>query len=337
MAKPTITLRNTKAAALTYQELDDNFENLRDATLSLTADTGGTQVTADLNGTITLVAGDNVTITGDDTAKTITIASTGGGAGVNQGEATALAFYPSTGTTVDDTLLLYTVDGTAITVNAGASASSNLDILSASMNLGAQSGDMLISTLSGEIKLVAYSNDPITLQHSSSSAVIINNNNSNSASGLISTAVNAPLKLTTGGYAGLFTNGVITLSPGANGNITIAPDGTGLSKIRNLQYNEKVVDSGVQSGLYGINGSLGNVFYIELDGNIEINGFIAGTSEPGQSATIIIDGSAGTYTLTSSMLFAGGINTLTPGGIDILTVFTPDGVTYFASLAQDFQ
>lgn len=83
MAKPAITKRTVKNAALTYQELDDNFQNIVDATLSLTADSGGTAVTADLNGNITLVAGTGVTITGDNTAKTITIDSTGGGATID--------------------------------------------------------------------------------------------------------------------------------------------------------------------------------------------------------------------------------------------------------------
>ena len=79
MAKPSITKRITKSAALTYSELDTNFQNLADATLTLRAGTGGTNVTADLNGTITLVAGTNVTLTGDNSAKTITINSSGGG------------------------------------------------------------------------------------------------------------------------------------------------------------------------------------------------------------------------------------------------------------------
>jgi len=73
MAKPVITFRNTKGAALTYSELDTNFQNLRDSTLSLVADTGGATVTADLNGQITIVAGSGITITGDNTAKTLTI------------------------------------------------------------------------------------------------------------------------------------------------------------------------------------------------------------------------------------------------------------------------
>jgi hypothetical protein len=79
MAKPAITKREIKTAALTYAELDQNFQNLADATVSLTADTAGTQVISDLNGNITLVAGTNVTITGNNTAKTITINSSAGG------------------------------------------------------------------------------------------------------------------------------------------------------------------------------------------------------------------------------------------------------------------
>jgi hypothetical protein len=78
MAKPAITKRSVKEAALTYNELDTNFQNLADATISLTAGTAGTQVTSDLNGNITLVAGTGVTLSGDNTAKTITINSSAG-------------------------------------------------------------------------------------------------------------------------------------------------------------------------------------------------------------------------------------------------------------------
>lgn len=79
MTKPSITKRSVKGAALTYNELDANFQNLKDATISLTAGSGGTAVVSDLNGNITLVAGSNVTISGDNSAKTITIAASGGG------------------------------------------------------------------------------------------------------------------------------------------------------------------------------------------------------------------------------------------------------------------
>jgi hypothetical protein len=79
MAKPAITKRTTKAAALTYSELDTNFQNLADATISLTAGSGGTAVTADLNGNITLVAGTGITLSGDNSTKTVTINSSAGG------------------------------------------------------------------------------------------------------------------------------------------------------------------------------------------------------------------------------------------------------------------
>lgn len=78
MTKPTITTRATKGSALTWTEGDTNLENLRDATVTIKADTGGTDVVSDLNGTVTIVAGTNVTISGDNTAKTVTINAAGG-------------------------------------------------------------------------------------------------------------------------------------------------------------------------------------------------------------------------------------------------------------------
>lgn len=77
MTKPVITTRAGKGSALTWTEGDTNLTNLRDATVTIKADTGGTDVVSDLNGTVTLVAGSNVTITGDNTAKTVTIAAAG--------------------------------------------------------------------------------------------------------------------------------------------------------------------------------------------------------------------------------------------------------------------
>jgi hypothetical protein len=76
MTKPAITKRSVKGAALTFDEQDANFQNLKDATINITAGTGGTGVSIDLNGNLTLVAGTGVTLTGDNTAKTITVAST---------------------------------------------------------------------------------------------------------------------------------------------------------------------------------------------------------------------------------------------------------------------
>lgn len=82
MTKPVIVKRATKGTPLTYEELDANFENLDNATITLQAGTGGTDVVSDLNGKITLVAGTNVTLSGDNTAKTLTISSSGSGSGI---------------------------------------------------------------------------------------------------------------------------------------------------------------------------------------------------------------------------------------------------------------
>ena len=165
MAKPSITLRaDTAPYPVTFDQLDQNFTNLRDATVSITAGTGGTEITTDLNGNITLVAGTNISLTGDNTAKTITINSTAAvdtfktiavsgqsnvvadsstdtltlvaGTGVNittdaatdsitieatgaagsgnvaSGIAGRIAYYPSTGATVDDLSTLEYDSGT---------------------------------------------------------------------------------------------------------------------------------------------------------------------------------------------------------------------------------
>lgn len=76
MAKPAITKRAVKGAALTYAELDTNFQNLDDATITLKAGTGGTDVVSDLNGTITLVAGSGITLAGNNSTKQVTITAT---------------------------------------------------------------------------------------------------------------------------------------------------------------------------------------------------------------------------------------------------------------------
>lgn len=73
MAKPVITFRNTKAAALTYSELDTNFQNLRDATINFTD--GSNTLSMDLNDIATIQGetASNLRVYVSDEAGTITV------------------------------------------------------------------------------------------------------------------------------------------------------------------------------------------------------------------------------------------------------------------------
>jgi hypothetical protein len=83
----------------------------------------------------------------------------------------------------------------------------------------------------------------------------------------------------------------------------------------------------------GANGALQNV---TLTGSITINAFANPVA--GQTVTLILtQGGAGSYTLTSSMKFAGGLKTLSTavGSVDLLTI-TYTGSVYYASLVVGF-
>jgi hypothetical protein len=117
MAKPAITKYSVKGSPLTTSELDTNFQNLQDATVSITAGSGGTAVSTDLNGNITLVAGTGVTLTGDNTAKTITI--TNDSLGSNSFSTIAVAGQSNVvADTVSDTLTLVAGTNVSITTNS---------------------------------------------------------------------------------------------------------------------------------------------------------------------------------------------------------------------------
>jgi len=83
----------------------------------------------------------------------------------------------------------------------------------------------------------------------------------------------------------------------------------------------------------GANGALQNV---TLTGSITINAFA--NPQAGQTVTLILtQGGSGSYTLTSSMKFAGGLKTLSTavGSVDLLTI-TYTGSVYYASLVVGF-
>lgn len=237
MAKPTIVTRTTKGSALTWTEGDANITNLRDATLTVKAGTGGTDVVNDLNGIITLVAGTNVTLSGDNTAKTVTINASGSSGLANVVEDTT----PQLGGALD-------VNGFAITSatngnisiepngtgdvylttdlvrvgdsNANATITTNgTGDLILSTNSGSNSGVITIQDgLDNDITLVPAGTGKVHFE-TSETRVGINNTNAK-----ITTKGTGDLTLDTNSGT---NSGSIVIADGVNGNITLTPNGTG--------------------------------------------------------------------------------------------------------------
>jgi hypothetical protein len=131
-------------------------------------------------------------------------------------------------------------------------------------------------------------------------------------------------------------SGTMTITAGANGNITVSPNGTGKTVISSMNYNEGALyDLGTTGGTIAPNVSNGNVQKITLNSALTLNAFTSPVA--GQSLTLIIYGGTAYTSITSTMKFAGGIKTLTAtaGCIDILSVYY-DGTNYFASLGKGF-
>jgi len=102
-------------------------------------------------------------------------------------------------------------------------------------------------------------------------------------------------------------------------------------------YQETIYTSGTTTGTITPDVQNGNVQAITLTGSITLNAFDNPVS--GQSLSLIVKqpASGGPYTLTSSMLFAGGTKTLSTAAnaIDIISVVY-DGTNYYASLSTNF-
>ena len=126
-------------------------------------------------------------------------------------------------------------------------------------------------------------------------------------------------------------NSIVSVS---NANISITPNGTGQTKITNLQYDEDIHDLGTTGGTIAPDVSNGNIQTITLDNNLTINAFTNPIA--GQSLTLIINTNGSGRTLSSSFLYAGGNKTLsTTNTKDILTVFY-DGSNYYANLVTNY-
>jgi hypothetical protein len=243
MAKPLIVKRNVKGSALTFTELDANFQNLDDATFTLKAGTGGTDVVSDLNGTITLVATDGISITGNNTAKTISLDSSvvqdttpqlGGDLDV-----LSRSIYSS----ID-----YVRIGNGATGVLAADGAYDLVLLAdpentggqAAIQLSASTGDVTLSPgPGGEIAIAATT----TVQGTGSAAPYITTNGSHQLQLTTNTAT-----ITGGTTAPVSsTSGFLQINPGTSGNVILSTSNAGTGVVVLNTYGNPVFASRIDS------------------------------------------------------------------------------------------
>lgn len=136
---------------------------------------------------------------------------------------------------------------------------------------------------------------------------------------------------------GNLTVGAYSIISASNGNVSITPNGTGKTIIKNISYYEPAPATLTYAATVTPDVANGNTQVLTLTGNVTFSAFTNPIA--GQSLTLIVkqDGT-GSRTLTSTMKFAGGTKTLSTAAnsVDIITVFY-DGTNYWASLGKDFK
>jgi hypothetical protein len=123
-----------------------------------------------------------------------------------------------------------------------------------------------------------------------------------------------------------------------NGSVGATTPSTGVfTTLTSTDNRDTVYAAGATTGTITPNAANGNVQTITLTGSITLNALTSPVS--GQSITLIVKqpASGGPYTLTSTMLFAGGFKTLSTAAnaIDMITV-SYIGTSYYASLVTGF-
>lgn len=161
-------------------------------------------------------------------------------------------------------------------------------------------------------------NQGITIQGNGTGAIVLNSN-------------------LTASNAATFSN-TITANGNTTFNALVDFGTTGYLK----NHKEYIIEIGGGSGVSGTfapDAANAPIQYLPLTGNITINGFTNGL--PGQTITMLLDGTLGSYTLTlgANILVPGGTAAITAGGYDLLTMTLIDDTAplYIATIVNDFQ
>jgi len=132
------------------------------------------------------------------------------------------------------------------------------------------------------------------------------------------------------GYLQFYSNNNKVIEVNPTGSITSFLQPIVVKEIRDTVYSATFASTFTPDAA---NGAIQN---LTLTGSITINAFANPVA--GQTVTLILtQGGSGSYTLTSSMKFAGGLKTLSTavGSVDLLTI-TYTGSVYYASLVTGF-
>ena len=309
MAKPVIVTRNGKGSHLTFTEHDTNFTNLRDATISIGVQ-GGDTVVNDLNDVTTLIATDGINIVANGSSQTIafdaslaqdTSPQLAGNLDVQTYKITTTVTNgnieidpPGTGKVIISGDLQ--VDGTTTTINSTTLDVDDVNITLAkgAANAAAANGGGI--TLEGpttpatilytstddawnfnkdvvfEASIRSTTNNPVVIAPDGTGDVHLNTDSvrigDNNADATIVTRGTGDLILTTN--EGSATEGVIRIYDGANGNITLTPNGTGRVQLDGLNYPSADGTSGqfiTTDGAGNLSFASGGVTMTTNDGN----------------------------------------------------------------------
>jgi len=371
--KASITTRTGKGSPLTTAEMDNNLTNLRDQSIAIADDTstaidvesGNTLTIAGSGSVSTAASGQTLTITGTgisatstDTLQNKTINTANNTITINEADISDLGSYITASSTDTLTNKTFDVEGTGNSISNIDVADLKSGVLDIDLSTVSASDDTLASAkaikayVDAEDANIAsdsltftnkagnisqWTNDSSYITASSTDTLTNKSGNisqwTNDSGYVTSAGITDVVSDTTpqlGGDLDVNGNSIVSVS---DGNIVLAPNGTGKTKVTNLQYDEDITAL-TYAATITPDVADGNVRTITLTGNLTFNAFTNPVA--GQTLTLIIDTNGTGRTLSSTMLFAGGSKTLsTTDTTDILTVMY-DGTNYWANLVKNF-